>query len=273
MNFQKLTLVVGVAISLVGCKGGGGSSDSSDSRESTVVSEEQVREYLEFSNRSSYMQCVGGCMQTGTVRFSKETLIPLYYISQDGSEPDPQIVQAIDNLEGRLGDVFTDIYNVTGDVEQFRDTSSVGNTSNGKWDQLTHDADKEDTNGAEFLHQLSITNGLIISVGTAYNPDPSQYKDMCANFSNQPYSGGVAIEFTADHKYKSDFVGWINLGGPQTVGCWDTEIVMHETAHSMGLTEHFAPYFGKWSKTAMDVLATLYSNEPNTPFESVSVDQ
>ncbi|MGF1688451.1 hypothetical protein L4C36_17485 [Photobacterium japonica] len=60
---------------------------------------------------------------------------------------------------------------------------------------------------------------------------------------------------------------WVNMGNGQCN--WDSDIVTHEAAHAMGMFNHLDGYFGSWSTTAMDVLATLYGNPAGTPYSSL----
>ena len=124
-----------------------------------------------------------------------------------------------------------------------------------------------------FNSTYGVTTGLVISEGTAYYS--SEYSDdpqnMCANATSAPYDGGLTVSIDPNTSlYASNAVLWVNMGNGQCD--WGYEMVMHETAHTMGMFDHLDDYFGLWSDTAMNVLATLYSNAGGTEYTNITIN-
>lgn len=196
--------------------------------------------------------------QHGTVRFDISEQIPLYYVSKDGSNPPAAIVNGIKAIEDRIGNIFTDFTLITEDLSVYRDNhkpeENVGNNS--------FSADT-------FKNNHGIIGGLVVSQGTGfYSKDfGNNPKEMCANASMAPYSGSMALLIDPTSTYSKDTLLWLNMGNGQC--SWDSDIVTHEAAHAMGMFNHLDGYFGSWSTTAMDVLATLYGNPAGTPYSSL----
>ncbi|PMN68318.1 hypothetical protein [Enterovibrio norvegicus] len=199
-------------------------------------------------------------VQQGTVRFDTDTQIPLYYVSKDGSAPPPSIANAVTTIEARLGDVFSDVQLVTEDLGVYRNHGIANqNVGNGTY------------NEDSFKNSHSIIGGIVIAQGTGfysheYSNDP---KSMCANASIAPYDGSMALLIDPlTQNYSNDELLWVNMGNGQCG--WDTDIVIHEMAHAMGMYTHLDGYFGSWSNTAMDILATLYGNPTGTDYSALT---
>ena len=268
-KFKVAAITLSTALLLAACKGGGSGSDGSFVSQDTL-SDDEIRALVRETNyHPDYVafdkqKCQDTeCAQEGVIRFSKESLIPVYFISADGSEPDSDIVGAIQRIEDKLGSVFEPIQVKTADLTQFRDSSRPDeNIGNGTWNQ------KKD----EFLDSLQISYGLVISNDTGFYNKNYNISGMCANFSSGPYEGGTTIKVDmSTHTYSSDYVGFVNLGSPNCDS--NLDIATHEIAHSMGMFTHFEPHFGSWSDTAMRVLHTIYDNAPRTGYDVLSVSQ
>ena len=200
----------------------------------------------------------------GVLRWSTETQIPLYFVSIDGANPPQTLIDGVAQLESRLGDIFTDFKILTWDVQQYRDTNaSDENMGNGTFDK------------AFFMAQNNLSEGgMILSIDSGYYD--KQYsnsaQNMCANSSIAPFSGTLQILWDkTGYTYSKENLIWTNMGNNH--GCkWNTQTVMHELAHGMGMYQHFEPQFGSWSDGAFDVLATLYHNAPGTKWADLQVN-
>lgn len=192
--------------------------------------------------------------RTGIVRFGTQEKIPLYFVSKDGLTPPYHVTKAIEYLEARLGDIFSDIHLVQEDLTQYK--SSHGFYPNGQYDET------------EFTNRHGITNGIAIAIDTNYEAGSTHGR--CANASDGPYEGSLSFRVEpSTHTYSEYTFTWANIG----TNCTDvdyTQLVMHELSHSLGMYDHIQPYMQPWSKTAMDMLATLYGNEPGTPFNELT---
>lgn len=197
--------------------------------------------------------------QYGTVRFDTRDKINLYYASSDGSAPSADITGAIDRIETRLGDIFTDVQILTEDLTAFRDDRfPEQNITNYTYDETT------------FKNHHQIIGGIVISTGAAYyDTDFSSDPDsMCANASSAPYSGSLSVVVDpTPHTYNDTTLLWVNMGNGQCE--WGQDMVVHEIAHAMGMFHHLDDYFGLWSETAMRILSTLYGNPAGTPYDEL----
>lgn len=260
MKHLKITSAIiplALTIGLVGC----GSSDDDDKTADTSEIPALVKR-TNFDATVVYREMSDYSQQTALVRFDTSSQIPIYYVSTDGSNPPASIENGVKVIEQRLGDIFTDFNLITDDVSVFKDgANSSENVGNGTYDPTA------------FKLKHGIVNGLVFSVGSGYysNTYSNDPQNMCANASDAPYSGGLTIKIDANtHLYDSNHLGWVNMGNGQCN--WDAEMVTHETAHSMGMFAHIEPYFGLWSPTAMNILATIYNNPAGTPYHSLLVD-
>lgn len=262
--YLKRNLVLGLScLSIVACSDD--SDSSSDSR--SAVSDSELLALIEESNyadRFPYLADESTGLQInqrGLVRFDTTSKIPLYYVSDGGHTPPTNISNAITNLENRLGDIFTDFTLINEDISTYKDLSRpTENVGNGNYDEAT------------FKGNHGIIGGLVISEGSGYYdsgmaPDP---QSMCANASIAPYSGGISIQIYGNtHTYTETTLMWANLGNGQC--SWDSDIVVHEIAHAMGMFKHVDhDHFGKWGSTAMDMLDTMYKNLAGTPFNALT---
>ncbi len=205
---------------------------------------------------------LGPYNQTGTVRFDTTSKIPLYYVSANGSAPSQQIIKGFQQLEARLGDIFTDFTPVSADLSIYRDLNFP-----------SENRGNDTFNSANFHATHGITSGLVVAEGTAFfsTQHVSNPQEMCGNASTGPYSGSSAININpTTGLYSSDTVLWLNMGNGQCN--WDYQMVMHETAHNMGMFNHIDEYFGLWSDTAMNMLATLYSNPARSAYGNLVVN-
>ncbi len=262
---KKTILVSALAVILTGCLS---EEESSGFDAPQKAPESSIATLLEQSNyQPSYVRLTDSVTlssynQVGTVRFDTTSQIPLYYVSANGNLPPQQIILGFQKLEERLGNIFTDFTPVTADLSSYRDlTYPSENRGNGTFDSASFYA----TNG--------ITSGLVVAEGTAFfsTQYASNPQEMCANASTGPYSGSLAININpTTGLYESDTVLWLNMGNGQCT--WDYQMVMHETAHNMGMFTHLDEYFGLWSDTAMNVLATLYRNPARTSYTDLTVD-
>ncbi|UGA53482.1 hypothetical protein [Vibrio sp. VB16] len=262
MRKTLLALITGLVIS--GCDDDSSSSSNSISKasESDISSLVEATNYTPSATTLTDSGTMSTYSQTGIVRFDTTAQIPLYYVSSNSSSAPDSIVTAFSNLEDRLGDIFTDITVITADLSVYRDTNySNENRGNGTFDAST------------FNSTYGVATGLVISEGTAYysseySNDP---QNMCANASSAPYYGGLSISIDPNTSlYASDTVLWLNMGNGQCD--WDYKMVMHETAHNMGMFDHLDDYFGLWSDTAMNVLGTLYSNAGGTEYTNLTIN-
>ncbi|OEE83124.1 hypothetical protein A1OQ_19280 [Enterovibrio norvegicus FF-162] len=199
--------------------------------------------------------------QQGTVRFDAAEQIPLYYVSKDGSNPPAVISNAVNTIEARLGNIFSDFTLVTEDLSVYRDNSLAHeNVGNGSF------------NANEFKNSHGILGGLVIAQGTGFYSKgfSDSPQNMCANASMAPYDGSMALLIDpTSYTYAGDTLLWVNMGNGQC--SWDSDIVVHEMAHAMGMYNHLDGYFGSWSTTAMDILATLYGNPAGTAYSSLVI--
>jgi len=90
--------------------------------------------------------------------------------------------------------------------------------------------------------------------------------------TNDTYAGSLnRVIDQNSYTDTADNLLWVILDNTQ--GCtWDTDMVRHEMAHAMGMYQHLNDYFGSWSTTAMNILATMYSNPAGTPYNSLTPD-
>lgn len=265
MYNKKLNCIV-CALILAGC----GSSSSGDASAPSPANPSEINALVKETNFSTgfpglYSDVLYGSTlnQQGIVRFDISSKIPLYYVSNDGSPAPQKIVKGVEKIEARLGDIFSDVQLLAEDLSPYRDTAYPNeNRGDGSYDETT------------FKNNHGITGGLVLSVDTAYysSDETNDHQTMCGNASIAPYDGSVSLVIdAASHTYSNDTLLWVKLGNNQ--GCnWDTDMVVHEMAHAMGMYQHLDDYFGSWSSTAMDILATLYSNDAGTPFDDLVPD-
>lgn len=265
---MKKAITLATAILLFGCDDSNSDSNSNQNTDEFKAAESAIAGLVSDTNSPTNAWLLENgtynfFSQTGTVRFDTTSQIPLYYVSSSGSDAPTSIKTAYSNLEARLGDIFTDITPVAADLSVYRDTSYTNENRGNN----TFDADS-------FNSAHGISYGIIISEGTAYYS--SEYSDdpqnMCGNASTGPYTGSLSVDIDSNtHQYASDTVLWVNMGNNQC--SWGYEMVMHETAHNLGMFDHLDDdYFGLWSSTAMNVLATLYANPAGTPYSDLVID-
>jgi len=264
---KKTILVSVLAVVLTGCISEEESAGSGLDAPQKAL-ESMISDLVKESNyQPSYVQLTDSVTlsaynQVDTVRFDTTSQIPLYYVSVNGSAPSQQIIQGFQKLEERLGNIFTDFTPVTADLSIYKDLAYPNeNRGNGTFDPANFNA----ING--------ITSGLVVAEGTAFYSTQyaSNPQEMCGNASTGPYSGSLAMSINpTTGLYASDTVLWLNMGNGQCN--WDYQMVMHETAHNMGMFNHLDEYFGLWSETAMNVLATLYSNPARTEYGNLIVN-
>jgi|GEM_PF-1869270 len=266
MENKKLSLVL-CGLLLTGCGSDGSGSES----EQASATASEINNLVATTNSGAGFpgfytdnSLVAPLVKNGLVRFDTTAQIPLYYVSADGSQPPQQIIDGVASIEARLGDIFNDFTLLTDDLTEFRDAISYPSENRGNG-SYAHD---------DFVTEHGLTNGgLIFSLNTAFFS--TQYgtaQNMCGNASTAPYSGSLNLVIDQNsHTYSADSLLWVNLDNTQ--GCtWDTDMVRHEMAHAMGMYQHLNDYFGSWSTTAMNILATMYSNPAGTPYNSLTPD-
>lgn len=260
MNGKYLAVFASGIVVLAGCGGGDGGSAP------TTVGGDEFASLVKETNfvqgfPSLYSDYLDGqkLVQNGTVRFDTTNQIPLYYVSLEGTQPPTAVVEAVNQIESRLGNIFTDFHLLTDDLSGYRDLSfPTENRGNYTYSE------------ASFKNAHGIIGGLVFSQGTAYYStewanDP---QEMCGNASIGPYTGNLSLVVNpATHTYSASSLLWVNMGNGQC--SWDYQMAKHEMAHAMGMFSHLDGYFGLWSETAMDILATLYSNSAGTPFNEL----
>lgn len=263
---RKVVLAILVSGMLAGCLDEDSKENSSDvlgkattSQIASLVKETNLHgSYVYLTDSETYSPF----NQVGIVRFDTTAQIPLYYVSENGSLPPEEIVKAYQQLEARLGDIFTDFIPVMADLTVYRDPL------------YTNQNRGNDTfNASEFNAIHSISTGLIVAEGTAFYSSEysSNPQNMCGNASIAPYSGSLSISINPSTSlYASDTVLWLNMGNGQC--SWDYQMVMHETAHNLGMFNHVDGYFGLWSETAMNMLATLYNNAGGSNYSDLVID-
>lgn len=260
MKNKKIGIVL-CGLFLAGC----GSEDSDNS-----ASAEDINNLVKQTNFSNGFPTLdtdkqfgfAPLEQRGVVRFDTTSQIPLYYVSKNGNQPPQNVIDGVTRIESRLGDIFTDFMLISEDVSQYRDDGIPDQSiSNYTYNHNT------------FTNTHGIRGGVIISLDSAFfSHQYGDAKSMCANASIAPYSGSMGLVVDDNtHTYTEDNLLWVNMGNNH--GCsWDSNIVTHEIAHAMGMYTHLDGYFGSWSVTAMNVLATMYSNNAGTPYDSLLPD-
>lgn len=260
MSGKYLLALASSAVFLAGC--GGGDEGANSASFSGV-------EFTNLVKKTNFSQGFPGLYsdylygktldQNGTVRFDTSSQIPLYYVSATGANPPAEITKAVDHIESRLGDIFTDFQLLTEDLSVYRDTAYPNeNRGNSLYSE------------ASFKNNHGIIGGLVIAKGSAFYSSEwaSNPQEMCGNASIGPYTGSMSLVVNPDtHTYSSDSLLWVNMGNGQC--SWDSQMTTHEMAHSMGMFAHLEGYFGLWSEVAMDILATLYSNPAGTSFSEL----
>jgi len=115
-------------------------------------------------------------------------------------------------------------------------------------------------------------NFIQVSYLTSYVPQGStDYAAYCANVATGPNIGSMVVP-DAGNNIASGPV-YINLGNGHCNVTQD--IVTHEFGHALGLANHFASFgdapVNGWTSAYFDVLATLYGNPQSTPATNIVV--
>ena len=158
---RKVVLAILVSGMLAGCLDEDSKENSSDvlgkattSQIASLVKETNLHgSYVYLTDSETYSPF----NQVGIVRFDTTAQIPLYYVSENGSLPPEEIVKAFQQLEARLGDIFTDFTPVMADLTVYRDPL-YANENRGN----------DTFNASEFNAIHSISTGLIVAEGTAF---------------------------------------------------------------------------------------------------------
>ncbi|MGR5147612.1 putative Ig domain-containing protein [Photobacterium alginatilyticum] len=211
--------------------------------------------------------------QQGTFRWdvSPSNPINIYIVGKQGTAIDARITDAIAYHEALLGDIFTEPRYLDIDTSSYRDFTKDGSQSvDNVIEKLQQDY--QSVGGIERAFVFSLDTAVVI-------PEVGDYSNMKANVSYGPYTGATtAMVNPTTHAFSNDWVSWINLGNMPTDGTpgavWDKEIVIHEMGHALGLrhqTDGKEQYYGKWSPEAAWALKTIYTNEPNTPFDAIEI--
>ncbi|WP_053062505.1 hypothetical protein [Photobacterium aquae] len=243
MKLTKGVLVLAGLALLAGC----------EEEETEVIEPVNIRGYIQKTNiDKGFVEVYPDRQPAGTtVRFDISSKIPVYFVKNGGGEVPLPIKDGVSQMKGLLGGVFSEFTVIDDDISYFRDPAKPGNQND--WQQSSK--------LNQFYAKHGIEYGLVFAEGTAFW-DPEMESDpekMCANASSAPYNGGLSIEIDPNTGlFSTDHVAWVNLGNGQCE--WDSDIVIHEMAHNLGLFNHFEPYYGKWSTAAEQVIRNLYSN-------------
>jgi len=128
-----------------------------------------------------------------------------------------------------------------------------------------------DRNSIANVADGSITNGMIVSMGTALNIDGTVTSSTCGDVSDSPTSGVLSGNL-ADLTGAINAKMYINIGSAACTADLN-QIAIHEFTHALGALGHFEGFgIGPIiSESSWDILKTLYNNPVGSTLSHINV--